>query len=72
VWVADPHIASLIEQAHQAAVQDALSFIEGDALFTRQGRNGVRQVNVRGLVAAAFTTATPGPGIPIYTRMSLL
>ena len=56
VWaVADPHVAAQIELAHQAAVRDALSFIERHALFTRQGRNGVRQVNVTGLVAAAFT-----------------
>ena len=36
-------------------MRDALSFIERHALFTRQGKNGVRQVNVTGLVAAAFT-----------------
>jgi conjugative relaxase-like TrwC/TraI family protein len=55
LWaVADPHVAAHIEQAHQAAVQDALSFVERHALFTRQGRNGIRQVDVRGLVAAAF------------------
>src|SRR5215217_274994 len=52
LWaVADAHVAGQIERAHQAAVQDALSFIERHALFTRQGRNGVRQVNVTGLVA---------------------
>jgi hypothetical protein len=56
LWaVADPHVAAQIELAHQAAVRDALTFIERHALFTRQGRNGVRQVNVTGLVAAAFT-----------------
>jgi hypothetical protein len=56
LWaVADPHLAAQIERAHQAAVRDALTFIERHALFTRQGRNGVRQVNVTGLVAAAFT-----------------
>ena len=49
LWaVADPHLAAQIEQAHQAAVQDALTFIERHALFTRQGRNGIRQVNVTG------------------------
>ena len=37
---ADPHAAAQIELAHQAAVPDALSFIERHALFTRQGRNG--------------------------------
>src|SRR3954449_9141550 len=56
LWaVADPAIAVQIEQAHQAAVTHALRFLEGHALFTREGTNGVRQVNVRGLVATAFT-----------------
>jgi hypothetical protein len=73
LWaVADPHLAAQIELAHQAAVQDALSFIERHALFTRQGRNGVRQVNVTGLVAAAFTHRDSEPGIPTCTPTSLL
>ena len=65
LWaVADPHVGAQIERAHQAAVQDALSFIERHALFTRQGRNGVRQVNVTGLVAAAFTHRDSRAGDP--------
>jgi hypothetical protein len=37
-------------------LRDALIFIEKHALFTREGpEEGVRQVNERGLVAAAFT-----------------
>jgi conjugative relaxase-like TrwC/TraI family protein len=56
LWaVADPAVAAVIERAHQAAVQDALSFIEEHALFTRTGPQGARQVDVRGLVATAFT-----------------
>ncbi len=56
LWaVADPAVAAVIEQAHQAAVQDALAFIETHALFTRTGPQGIRQVNVRGLVGTAFT-----------------
>jgi hypothetical protein len=56
LWaVADPAVAAVIERAHQAAVQDALTFIEKHALFTRAGPQGIRQVNVRGLVATAFT-----------------
>ena len=52
LWaVADPKVAAVIERAHQAAVQDALAFIEKHALFTRTGPQGIRQVNVRGLVA---------------------
>jgi conjugative relaxase-like TrwC/TraI family protein len=73
LWaVADPHVAALIEQAHQAAVQDALAFIECYALFTRQGRNGVRQVNVTGLVAAAFTHRDSRAGDPdLHTHVAV-
>jgi hypothetical protein len=47
LWaVAEPVVAAVIEQAHQAAVEDALAFIEKHALFTRTGPQGVRQVNV--------------------------
>jgi conjugative relaxase-like TrwC/TraI family protein len=73
LWaVADLHLAALIEQAHQAAVQDALGFIERHALFTRQGRNGVRQINVRGLVAAAFTHRDSRAGDPdLHTHVAV-
>ena len=73
LWaVADPHVAAKIERAHQAAVQDALNFIERHALFTRQGRNGVRQVNVRGLVAAAFTHRDSRAGDPdLHTHVAV-
>jgi conjugative relaxase-like TrwC/TraI family protein len=73
LWaIADPDLAALIEQAHQAAVQDALNFIERHALFTRQGRNGVRQVNVRGLVATAFTHRDSRAGDPdLHTHVAV-
>jgi conjugative relaxase-like TrwC/TraI family protein len=73
LWaVADPYVAAKIEEAHQAAVQDALRFIEHRALFTRQGRNGVRQVNVRGLVAAAFTHRDSRAGDPdLHTHVAV-
>ena len=73
LWaVADPHLAAQIERAHQAAVQDALHFIERHALFTRQGRNGVRQVNVTGLVAAAFTHRDSRAGDPdLHTHVAV-
>jgi conjugative relaxase-like TrwC/TraI family protein len=73
LWaVADPHLAAKIEEAHQAAVRDALGFIERHALFTRQGRNGVRQVNVRGLVAAAFTHRDSRAGDPdLHTHVAV-
>jgi hypothetical protein len=65
LWaVADPAVAAVIEQAHQAAVKDALAFIEEHALFTQTGPQGIRQVNVRGLVAAAFTHRDSRAGDP--------
>jgi TrwC relaxase len=39
LWaVADPAIAAVIERAHQATVQAALTFIETHALFTTAHR----------------------------------
>jgi TrwC relaxase len=65
LWaVAEPAVAAVIERAHQAAVKDALAFIENDALFTRTGPQGIRQVNVRGLVATAFTHRDSRAGDP--------
>lgn len=73
LWaVADPATAARIERAHQAAVRDALTFIEQHALFTRLGTNGVRQVNVRGLVATAFTHRDSRAGDPdLHTHVTV-
>ena len=73
LWaVADPAVAAVIERAHQAAVKDALAFIEKHALFTRTGPQGIRQVNVRGLVAAAFTHRDNRAGDPdLHTHVAV-
>jgi conjugative relaxase-like TrwC/TraI family protein len=73
LWaVADPAVAAVIERAHQAAVKDALAFIEKHALFTRTGSQGIRQVNVRGLVAAAFTHRDSRAGDPdLHTHVAV-
>jgi conjugative relaxase-like TrwC/TraI family protein len=73
LWaVADPKVAAVIERAHQAAVQDALTFIEKHALFTRTGPQGIRQVDVRGLVAAAFTHRDSRSGEPdLHTHVAV-
>jgi conjugative relaxase-like TrwC/TraI family protein len=73
LWaVAEPAVAAAIERAHQAAVMDALGFIEMHALFTRTGPQGIRQVNVRGLVAAAFTHRDSRAGDPdLHTHVAV-
>jgi DNA primase catalytic core len=73
LWaLADPKLAAAIETAHQAAVADALAFIEKQVLFTRTGTNGVRQVEVRGLVATAFTHRDSRAGDPdLHTHVAV-
>jgi hypothetical protein len=67
-----PAVAAVIERAHRAAVKDALAFIEKHALFTRTGPQGIRQVNVRGLVAAAFTHRDSRAGDPdLHTHVAV-
>lgn len=73
LWAIAPReVAAVIEQAHQAAVSDALRFIEREALFTREGLNGARQVETRGLIAAAFTHRDSRAGDPdIHTHVAV-
>lgn len=73
LWaVAGPDVAAAIERAHEAAVGDALAFIERHALFTRRGAAGVQQVDVRGLVAAAFTHRDSRAGDPdLHTHVAV-
>jgi conjugative relaxase-like TrwC/TraI family protein len=73
LWaVAEPAVAAVIERAHRAAVQDALTFIEQHVLFTRTGPQGIRQVNVRGLVATAFTHRDSRAGDPdLHTHVAV-
>ncbi|MBF6543377.1 MobF family relaxase [Nocardia brasiliensis] len=55
LWaIASPDLAGMIAAAHRHAVTDALTWLESEALFTRLGRNGIRQVQVQGAIAATF------------------
>jgi TrwC relaxase len=73
LWaVADQSTAAAIERAHRAAVGDALRFIERHALYTRTGTNGVRQVEVQGMVAASFTHRDSRAGDPdLHTHVAV-
>ncbi|WP_051369608.1 MobF family relaxase [Phycicoccus elongatus] len=73
VWaIAPPEIARVIQAAHDGAVSDALEFIEQHALFTREGRNGARQVETHGLVATAFTHRDSRAGDPdLHTHVAV-
>lgn len=73
LWaLADRPTAATIERAHQQAVRDALTFLESTALFTREGTNGVRQVETRGLIATAFTHRDSRAGDPdLHTHVAV-
>ncbi|MBK6311125.1 MAG: relaxase domain-containing protein [Candidatus Microthrix sp.] len=44
-----------MERAHQSAVNDALNYLRDQAILTREGAQGIRQVETRGLIGTAFT-----------------
>ena len=73
LWaIAPPQVAAQVELAHNEAVADALAFIEKHALYSREGTNGVRQVDVTGLVAAAFTHRDSRAGDPdLHTHVAV-
>ncbi|MGF6886723.1 conjugative relaxase-like TrwC/TraI family protein, partial [Nocardia sp. GAS34] len=55
LWaIAPKHMSERIAAAHHAAVDDALEWLERNGIYTRLGRNGIRQVEVEGIVAARF------------------
>lgn len=73
LWaLADPSTTAIIEQAHNAAVGEAIQFLEQRALFTRVGTNGVRQIDVQGMVAAAFVHRDSRAGDPdLHTHVAI-
>jgi conjugative relaxase-like TrwC/TraI family protein len=73
LWaVAPPEVAQQIRQAHNAAVLDAVDFLESHAIFTREGTGGARQVETRGLIAAAFLHRDSRAGDPdLHTHVAV-
>ncbi|WP_063002773.1 MobF family relaxase [Nocardia mikamii] len=55
LWAIAPlEVSERVASAHDAAVDDALGWLQEHGIFTRAGRNGVRQLDVDGLIAARF------------------
>ncbi|MGW5106118.1 MobF family relaxase [Nocardia sp. NPDC004123] len=71
LWAIAPKaVSEKVAAAHEATVDDAISWLEKHGVFTRLGRNGVRQVDVEGLVAARFTHRESRCGDPdLHTHM---
>ncbi|MGW1742078.1 MobF family relaxase [Nocardia sp. NPDC001965] len=65
LWALAPRsVSEKIEDAHRRAITDALQWLEHHAVSTRLGRNGVRHVDVEGIVAAWFTHRDSRAGDP--------
>ncbi len=73
LWaVASPEVARLMQQAHDAAVADALAYLEREVIFTREGAGGARQVETRGLIGTAFVHRDSRAGDPdLHTHVAI-
>ncbi len=73
LWaVADPRLAAAIRAAHDAAVAEALRSAQRHAVFTRQGHDGIRHVEARGLIAAVFVHRDSRAGDPnLHTHVAI-
>jgi len=73
LWaLADPEISTVVERCHDRAVADSLRYLEKRAIYTRRGRNGVRQVKTHGIIAATFTHRDSRAGDPdLHTHVAI-
>jgi conjugative relaxase-like TrwC/TraI family protein len=73
LWAIAPmNVATVVEECHDAAVADALKWLESHAAFTRSGTNGVAQVDTTGLLGAAFTHRDSRAGDPdLHTHVAI-
>ena len=73
LWaIAGQPVAAAIERAHQSAVNDALNYLQDQAILTREGAQGIRQVETRGLIGTAFTHRDSRAGDPdLHTHVAV-
>lgn len=73
LWaLADPEISAAVQRCHDLAVADSLRFMEEIAIYTRRGRNGIRQVKTHGIVATSFTHRDSRAGDPdLHTHVAI-
>lgn len=56
LWALAPReVSEQIQSAHAGAVADTVDWLEREVAYTRVGTDGIRQVDVTGLIAACFT-----------------
>jgi conjugative relaxase-like TrwC/TraI family protein len=75
LWASAPDIAAqrVVRAAHHEGVRAAMAVLERDGAFVRRGRNGVRQEEVSGVLAAGFDHRTSRTGDPqMHTHVAVL
>lgn len=63
--VAEPGVVREITRAHEAAVAEAIGYMEREACHARRGHGGAVQVAGRGFIAAAFRHRSSRAGDPL-------
>jgi hypothetical protein len=73
LWAIAPRrLAETIAACHEEAVRDSIGWLEKHAAYTRRGTNGIAQVEVTGLIAAAFTHRDSRAGDPdLHTHVAV-
>lgn len=73
LWAVAPRqVSEAIAAAHDAAVAHTIGWLESNAVFSRQGSAGVRQVDVDGLIAAVFVHRDSRAGDPdLHTHVAI-
>lgn len=73
LWgLADAETRQQISQAHAQAWQATLAWIEKEAAVTRTGKGGLKQINTKGLTAAAFDHLDSRAGDPnLHTHVAV-
>jgi len=74
LWaIAPPEVAAQIQEAHQGAVANTVGWLEREAAFTRAcTAHRVREIDVTGLITAAFTHRDARSGDPdLHTHVAV-
>ena len=67
LWaLGDEHTRRTIERCHHEAVNDALTHLQREAIFTRSGASGELQVDTKGLIVAQFDHYDSRAGDPNF------
>jgi conjugative relaxase-like TrwC/TraI family protein len=73
LWALAPiELSKILEECHDRAVADTLTYLQDNAAFTRMGAHGVAQIDTDGFIAAQFTHRDSRAGDPdLHTHVAV-